>query len=124
MAVRNGDTHKHTMEMADYWLLVRAVNCIETLLFVIDIVTEKLNMVMVQGGSLLNISINYYVCFVIPELFAPGFASQSCLHRQSWKNIYDLVNSNLVPKGVQEKMTEVLLLENKVDRMWVSNAFF
>ena len=85
MAVRNGDTHKHTMEMADYWLLVRAVNCIETLLFVIDndIVTEKLNMVMVQGGSLLNISINYYACFVIPELFAPGFASQSCLHRQS-----------------------------------------
>ena len=32
-------------------------------------------------------------------------------------NIYDLV-----PKGVQEKRTEVL--ENKVDRMWVSNAFF
>ena len=28
----------------------------------------------------------------------------------------------LVPKGVQEKRTEVL--ENKVDRMWVSNAFF
>ena len=24
MAVRNGDTHKHTMEMADYWLLVRS----------------------------------------------------------------------------------------------------
>ena len=23
MAVRNGDTHRHTMEMADYWLLVR-----------------------------------------------------------------------------------------------------
>ena len=35
----------------------------------------------------------------------------------SWKNIYDLV-----PKGVQEQRTEVL--ENKVDRMWVSNAFF
>ena len=29
---------------------------------------------------------------------------------------------DLVPKGVQEKRTEVL--ENKVDRMWVSNAFF
>ena len=28
----------------------------------------------------------------------------------------------LVPKGVQEKRTEVL--ENKVDKMWVSNAFF
>ena len=27
-----------------------------------------------------------------------------------------------VPKGVQEKKTDVL--ENKVDRMWVSNAFF
>ena len=29
---------------------------------------------------------------------------------------------DLVPKGAQEKRTEVL--ENKVDRMWVSNAFF
>ena len=29
---------------------------------------------------------------------------------------------DLVPKGVQEKRTEVL--ENKADRMWVSNAFF
>ena len=29
---------------------------------------------------------------------------------------------DLVPKGVQEKRTEVL--ENKVYRMWVSNAFF
>ena len=28
----------------------------------------------------------------------------------------------ILPKGVQEKRTEVL--ENKVDRMWVSNAFF
>ena len=27
-----------------------------------------------------------------------------------------------MPKGVEEKRTEVL--ENKVDRMWVSNAFF
>ena len=27
MAVRNGDTHKHTMEMADYWLMVRADSC-------------------------------------------------------------------------------------------------
>ena len=33
------------------------------------------------------------------------------------KHVYDLV-----PKGAQEKRTEVL--ENKVDRMWVSNAFF
>ena len=32
-----------------------------------------------------------------------------------------LIN-DLVPKGVQEKRTEVL--ENKVDRMWVSNAVF
>ena len=29
---------------------------------------------------------------------------------------------DLVPKGVQEKRTDVL--ENKVDRMWASNAFF
>ena len=36
---------------------------------------------------------------------------------QKEKNIYDLV-----PKGVQDKRTEVL--ENKADRMWVSNAFF
>ena len=32
------------------------------------------------------------------------------------------IKYDLVPKGVQEKRTEVL--ENKVDRMWVSNAFF
>ena len=34
----------------------------------------------------------------------------------------DACTYDLVPKGVQEKRTEVL--ENKVDRMWVSNAFF
>ena len=37
----------------------------------------------------------------------------------------DLINwltYDLVPEGVQEKRTEVL--ENKVDRVWVSNAFF
>ena len=34
-----------------------------------------------------------------------------------YASVYDLV-----PKGAQEKRTEVL--ENKVDRMWVSNAFF
>ena len=38
-------------------------------------------------------------------------------HTHTEGHIYDLV-----PKGVQEKRTEVL--ENKVDRMWVSNAFF
>ena len=34
----------------------------------------------------------------------------------------DACTYDLVPKGVQEKRTEVL--ENKVDRMWVSNAVF
>ena len=37
------------------------------------------------------------------------------------KIILDIIY-DLVPKGAQEKRTEVL--ENKVDRMWVSNAFF
>ena len=43
-------------------------------------------------------------------------------------NLFVFLNSNtiylwnLVPKGAQEKRTEVL--ENKVDRMWVSNAFY
>ena len=40
-----------------------------------------------------------------------------CCIQQTYIYIYDLV-----PKGAQEKRTEVL--ENKVDRMWVSNAFF
>ena len=45
-----------------------------------------------------------------------------------WQSKYTTEHSqvgcagDLVPKGVQEKRTEVL--ENKVDRMWVSNAFF
>ena len=42
-----------------------------------------------------------------------------CLYMAGCKYIW---LSLLVPKGVQEKRTEVL--ENKVDRMWVSNAFF
>ena len=36
--------------------------------------------------------------------------------------IYIYIHDDLVPKGAQEKRTEEL--ENKVDRMWVSNAFF
>ena len=42
------------------------------------------------------------------------------LSRMMWE--FALRNDDLVPKGVQEKRTEVL--ENTVDRMWVSNAFF
>ena len=39
-----------------------------------------------------------------------------------WLLCYANIIYDLVPKGVQEKRTEVL--ENKVERMWVSNAFF
>ena len=39
-----------------------------------------------------------------------------------WKKSKPVGYYMTVPKGVQEKRTEVL--ENKVDRMWVSNAFF
>ena len=42
------------------------------------------------------------------------------LSRMMWE--FAFRNDDLVPKGVQEKRTEVL--ENTVDRMWVSNAFF
>ena len=38
------------------------------------------------------------------------------------KDSHIAVNVIIEPKGVQEKRAEVL--ENKVDRMWVSNAFF
>ena len=46
---------------------------------------------------------------------------------QLWTNTTNTILSiiyiyDLMPKGVQEKRREVL--ENKVDRMWVSNAFF
>ena len=60
-----------------------------------------------------------------PVRWACGFESwlTQRLLPLSWdddddNNIYN----DLMPKGVQEKRTEVL--ENKVDRMWVSNAFF
>ena len=46
-----------------------------------------------------------------------------CDEGQNWSPIYIyLYIYDLVPKGVQKKRTEVL--ENKADRMWVSNAFF
>ena len=46
-------------------------------------------------------------------------ATQESFFLQEYINTYSL---DLVPKGMQEKRTEVL--ENKFDRMWVSNAFF
>ena len=46
------------------------------------------------------------------------------IYKRNWIYIYKRIyyNYDLVPKGVQEKRTEVL--ENKVDGMWVSNTFF
>ena len=43
-------------------------------------------------------------------------------HTQIQMFIFMKTQISIVPKGVQENRTEVL--ENKVDRMWVSNAFF
>ena len=45
------------------------------------------------------------------------FVFNWCAHSRCSVTVYDYM-----PKGVQEKRTEVL--ENKVDGMWVSNKFF
>ena len=56
--------------------------------------------------------------FSLSEISTPAFLS-SWNHSNTCNYHHTIC---LVPKGVQEKRTEVLA--NKVDRMWVSNAFF
>ena len=77
--------------------------------------------------SMLGNSSSCYLCYLLV------IDQHVCMHRQMYLHAHThlslcrctyvcMHSYDLVPKGVQEKRTEVL--ENKVDRMWVSNAFF
>ena len=67
-------------------------------------------------------------CFALGKEFTFYDWAKCVFDRPCVCNIYNSLHLTLyliyilVPKGVQEKRTEVL--ENKVDRMWVINAFF
>ena len=64
-------------------------------------------------------SIASYICILLYHVYSTvSYVYSTVSYMYSTVScIYDLV-----PKGAQEKRTEVL--ENKVDRMWVSNSFF
>ena len=113
--------HLSRSELGFYPVLLLHLQCLDshTTLLPLGVVTTIVFTILLRFHFHYPapIQLKHYAWFVFQLQLRATFFHINVQTLTTHRHIYDLV-----PKGVQEKRTEVL--ENKVDRIWVSNAFF